>query len=360
MHSFTITITCILFLIPIFVFAIQEGTDVADPSAYPYYVMLGNPHVCGGMIISFNPPIILTAAHCVADAEHPLSMTHNPYFVGYGDVDRKHHIINPIVDWLIHPNYENDKGQIDMHYDIAIIKLQKPFKPSAHVARVALWSEKDLYIPRQAVLMGYGYTNVDKPEAKILQRISVNVTKFTAGYSDMVEAMSSRSEEMACHGDSVALGLLARIFGVYDHDPSHATCPIPLRAENNVPTIIESFCNISNMLKWIADESGITVEQLTDPLFVPNSTCYEDCLGRWKGIRPEEIDEDENNSSQWHIGFGDSTFEKNNPDKWWVGPLVQQRAIFSSDASTSTIISTIPIIRHIPLSYFFSLLLLLL
>ena len=202
MHSFTKTITCILFFIPILVFAIQDGTNVDDPSTYPYYVMLGNPHVCGGMIISFNPPIILTAAHCVADAKHPLNVTDNPYFVGYGDVDRKHHTINPIVDWLIHPNYENGQGRIDMHYDIAIVKLQKPLIPSAHIARVALWSSKDLDIPRQAVLMGYGYTKIDNPEAQTLQQISVNVTKFTAGYSDMVEAMSSRTEEMACHGDS--------------------------------------------------------------------------------------------------------------------------------------------------------------
>ena len=152
----------------------------------------------------------------------------------------------------------------------------------------------------------------------------------------------------------VALGLLARIFGVYDRDSSRATCPIPLHAEGNTPTIIESFCNISNLLKWIAEETGITVEQLTDPLFVPNSTCYEDCLGRWKGIRPEQVDEDENNSSQWHIGFGDSTFQKNHPDKWWVGPLVQESAIFSSDTSSSTIISTLPILRRVPLSSFFS------
>ncbi|KAI9246289.1 trypsin-like cysteine/serine peptidase domain-containing protein [Phascolomyces articulosus] len=362
MYFFITIALCCIYFVPVLVLAIQEGVNVNDSSTYPYYVMLGNPHVCGGIIISFNPPIVLTAAHCVADVEHPLNMTQNPYFVGYGDIDRKHHTINPIVDWLVHPDYLKDQGEVDMHHDIAIVKLQKPLKPSARIARVALWSAKDLDVPRQAMLMGYGYTRVDQPEARILQHMPVNITKFTAGYSDMVEAMSSHSDERACHGDSgsplivqkqvnngtslpVAVGLLARIFGVYDHDPSHATCPVPFDTESKAPTIIESFCNLSNMLKWIADETGITVEQLVDPLFEPNSTCYDECLGRWKGTRPEEIDEDEKSSKQWNIGFGDSIFEKNHPDKWWIGPLVQQESLFTSDSSSTTILTPI---RHFP------------
>ncbi|KAI9477702.1 trypsin-like cysteine/serine peptidase domain-containing protein [Zychaea mexicana] len=205
MHlSGILVVALLVVLIPAVVFAIQDGTDVTDPTTFPYYVMLGNPHVCGGVILLFNPAIILTAAHCVVDAPHPLSLTtrHNPYFVGYGDIDRKSQTINTITDWIVHPDYEDSNGQVDMHHDIAIVKLQKPLKPSDTVARVALWSAKDFDIPRQAELMGYGYTRIDKPEAPTLQRIAVNVTRFTAGYSDMVEAMSSHDSEMACHGDS--------------------------------------------------------------------------------------------------------------------------------------------------------------
>ncbi|KAI8139722.1 trypsin-like cysteine/serine peptidase domain-containing protein [Fennellomyces sp. T-0311] len=199
--SITLVVTLLSFTL-ISVYAIQDGEEVTDPSAYPFYVMLGNPHVCGGIIISFNPAIILTAAHCVADAPHPLTLPHNPYFVGYGHTNRKHQTINPIVDWVVHPEYENSRGQINMHHDLAIVKLQKSLKPSDRIDRVALWAAKNINIPRQAILMGYGYTHVDQPEARTLQRISLNVTRFTAGYSDMVEAMSAQDNEKACHGDS--------------------------------------------------------------------------------------------------------------------------------------------------------------
>ena len=192
----------VISLVLISVRAIQDGEEVADPSAYPFYVMLGNPHVCGGIIISYNPAIILTAAHCVIDAPHPLTLANNPYFVGYGHADRKHQTINAIADWVVHPDYQNGHGEVDMHRDVAIVKLQSPLTPSAQISRVALWSAKDVYIPRQAVLMGYGYTQVNDPEARVLQRIPLNVTRFIAGYPDMVEAMSAHDNEMACHGDS--------------------------------------------------------------------------------------------------------------------------------------------------------------
>lgn len=132
--------------IPIVV-AIQNGTTIDDPAFYPYYVMLGNPHVCGGILISLNPAIVLTAAHCVADALHPNASEPNPYFAGYQHVDRKKHKLNPIQDWVVHPRYLDHHNNPDMHYDIALVKLKYALDKSNKVSRVALWPS-DRSLPR--------------------------------------------------------------------------------------------------------------------------------------------------------------------------------------------------------------------
>lgn len=50
--------------------------------------------------------------------------------------------------------------------------------------------------------MGFGYTGIDKPEADLLQRTTLAVTQFSPGTSNMVEAVASHDESLACHGDS--------------------------------------------------------------------------------------------------------------------------------------------------------------
>lgn len=118
-----------------------------------------------------------------------------------------------------------------------------------------------------------------------------------------------------------AVGLLARIFGVYDPDPASATCPISFRTDSQTPTIIESFCNLSNVLDWIAAETGLSVQQLTDPFFdATKSLCFDDdCPGRWDA----EENDDSGLSNWWHIGFGDRQFDHNHPEHWWIGPVFQ-------------------------------------
>lgn len=138
MHSSTTLLWIVLVWITIPISAIQSGSDVDDPTLYPFYVMLGNPHVCGGVLLSLNPAIVLTAAHCVADAPHPFTIEKNPYFAAYSHIDRKKQKINAIDDWVVHPNY-NISNNVDMHYDLALVKLKDPLKQSDRVDRVALW-----------------------------------------------------------------------------------------------------------------------------------------------------------------------------------------------------------------------------
>lgn len=189
------------------VVAIYNGTTVTDPTIYPFFVMLGNPHVCGGVIISYNPPIVLTAAHCVADAHHPSTLplgASNPYFAGFRGTDRRKHKINRIVDWVIHPSYMDVRGEIDMHYDIALIKLHVPIEPSSSVSRVALWPEQEELInPRQGVLMGFGYLGTaDQDQANILQQMVLDVSRFSLASQEMIEAVTPLDFGWACHGDS--------------------------------------------------------------------------------------------------------------------------------------------------------------
>lgn len=123
------------------VMAIQNGTVVQDSTLYPYFVSLGNPHVCGGAFLSLEPEAwVITAAHCVYDASLP-PPSPNPYFVSFGDVSRPKQQIGEIANWIVHPDYATESGETDMRYDVALVKLKNPVKESPTVSRVALFKD---------------------------------------------------------------------------------------------------------------------------------------------------------------------------------------------------------------------------
>lgn len=123
------------------VFCIQNGHDVASENEYPFYVMIGNPHICGGTLISYDPALILTAAHCVDAPIHPTNYTKdkNPYFALYNDIHRDKQKADAIIDWNVHPLY-NLSGNIDVKYDAAIVRLETPIKKSSRTKRAPFWS----------------------------------------------------------------------------------------------------------------------------------------------------------------------------------------------------------------------------
>lgn len=121
---------------------IQYGTDVLEINQYPFYIMIGNPHICGGTLLSYDPPFVLTAAHCVADAglqPSNFSKQENPYFVNYYNAHRDKQKSISILDWTIHPKY-NVSGTVNLNYDVAIVQLATSLKRSSKVKRVPLWS----------------------------------------------------------------------------------------------------------------------------------------------------------------------------------------------------------------------------
>lgn len=139
--KYLITIMFVVTILIKHVFGIQNGQEVTLQYRYPFYVMIGNPHVCGGTLISYDPALVLTAAHCVDAPIHPTEYAKgkSPYFVLYNDIHRDKQRPMAIVDWHIHPLY-NVSGSVDIKYDVAIVRLESPLKKSARVKRVPFWS----------------------------------------------------------------------------------------------------------------------------------------------------------------------------------------------------------------------------
>ncbi|KAG1460141.1 hypothetical protein G6F56_006015 [Rhizopus delemar] len=253
--------------------------------------MLGNPHLCGGTLLSYDPAFVLTAAHCVADA-----LPDHSSFVSYHDVKRAHQKKVGVSSWSIHPLY-NVSLTINPSYDVAIIRLDQPLAPSRRVRRVPLWPP-DMN-PTQITkgeLVGFGYTSNKEEQAQILQKIELNITLFDQGN---IQARSNTERNVACHGDSggplvvhhdqipFVIGSLVRIYGA--RDTERLTCPVPLDSEihwGKSNKVVESFVNTASVLDWISQVTALSLKDLTDPGFVPPSSVVEE---------PNEI-------GHWHIG----------------------------------------------------------
>lgn len=142
----------VLFAILDIVLCIQHGADVSDITQYPFYIMIGNPHICGGTLLSYDPPLVLTSAHCIADAEfHPSDKSRrNPYFVNYNNAYRDKQKSMSIIDWSIHPLY-NVSNNVNQNYDVAIVKLATPLTQSSRIKRVPLWSPSMEITPKRGM-----------------------------------------------------------------------------------------------------------------------------------------------------------------------------------------------------------------
>lgn len=283
--------------------AVQWGQDVTNQNKYPFYIMIGNPHVCGGTLISYDPPLILTAAHCVDAPVHPKQFTRdkNPYFALYNDIHRDKQKAMAIVDWTIHPLY-NVSGTLNVRYDAAIIQLESPLRKSARIKRVPFWSPSmSLSLPSKAELVGFGYSDLEGHLAETLQLLPLDITKFDPNSTDYIESRSDTENHVACHGDSggplivyhpvrnpatnrtmnvpFVLGDLTRIFGARDAKSDQLTCPVALNTHTNGAqnTVIEVFTNAAGLLDWISSISGISAEDLSNPFYSPPHPPCKNC-----------------------------------------------------------------------------------
>jgi secreted trypsin-like serine protease len=347
--------------------SIQFGQDVTYQNKYPFYIMIGNPHVCGGTLISYDPPLILTAAHCVDAPVHPTQYTRdkNPYFVLYNDIHRDKHKAMAIIDWTIHPLY-NISGTLNIRYDAAIIQLESPLQKSARIKRVPFWSPSmSLSLPSKAELVGFGYSDLEGNLAQTLQLLPLDITKFNPNSTEHIESRSETENQVACHGDSggplivyhpvlnpstndtinvpYVLGDLTRIFGARDARPDQLTCPIALKSHTigSKNTVVEVFTNAAGLLDWISSVSGISKEDLSNPFYTPPHPPCKNC--HYKTIDKDKTNShntNDNNASYYDADDDDevddgsetSNETKQNP-LWRISVVTDENGLLDTEDS---------------------------
>lgn len=195
---------CFILCIYIFLFgythAIQNGTEVQDWNQYPFYTAIGNPRLCGGAFLSFNPTWVLTAAHCVVNTSTTPS-SKNGYYIMYGNMTRSGSHIAPIESWIIHPQYAYNNS--DVEHDLAVIKVpNNSIIASSGVSRIPLLSNAaSIQIGQQSWVMGYGFTSVGGNESTQLRAINESISYVDSDSLNLIRANTAPYSGV-CHGDS--------------------------------------------------------------------------------------------------------------------------------------------------------------
>jgi hypothetical protein len=231
-------------------------------------------------------------------------------------------------------------------------------------------------------LVGFGFTGLNQPEAKVLQRLQLDITRFDPNGFYNVEAKSDTEEHIACHGDSgsplvtyhsvtnpatnknvtvpFVLGNLARIFGAHDLNSKTLTCPIPHEVNSHSfnssqNTVTESFCNVASMLDWISQVSGISKENLSDPFYTPPHPPCVNC--KKKNIQDknkshnglennytnitynsnmDDFDDDEEDDDEDDEIAAENDKKKQNPE-WHIGVAANENGLLGDGSNNPTI-----------------------
>lgn len=220
----------------------------ADVGQFPWYAVLLNDYLCGGLLISED--YILTAAHCLIDQ--------NKTFVELGMIRITNRPGNTIEvqDYIIHPNYTTVPRN-----DIAIIKLPQSIQFNSVIQPIRL-ATKTIKNSMSAVatVAGYGATEdfshsylLKYTQVKILSDDECEATEVTYNSETNLCALGYENEfSGTCEGDSgsplvvdyegesVAVGIVSyRVQPCFSGSPNFHT-------------------RISSYISWIEDVTGLS------------------------------------------------------------------------------------------------------
>lgn len=195
--------------------AMTGGTSVQSSSKYPFSVTLTDPILCGGSIISLDPPWILTAAHCIENSE----INPDGYTVAYGNRNFSEQSYAAITQAISHPLYVSSQQlQTQVYatdrtdvipYDIGLIRLKYPLVANTHVNRIPLlmnFTDNEGISKTMNMLetIGMGYTGYEKPHAELLQFTQCNSSNMGTLRDNNFNhsIILATSNAGLCHGDS--------------------------------------------------------------------------------------------------------------------------------------------------------------
>jgi secreted trypsin-like serine protease len=188
--------------------AMAGGVEAKSSTQYPFSVTLTDPILCGGSIISLDPPWILTAAHCVESYhqnDKPSVMYGNRNFTKQSVATIKRTVMHPLYltsAQLERQVYTLDKNDL-IPYDIALIELTEPLIESDHVKRIPILINDTLTV-QEAETIGMGYTGISQPHAELLQSTFCNLSNTETLKSNNFNhsTILVTSDAQLCHGDS--------------------------------------------------------------------------------------------------------------------------------------------------------------
>jgi hypothetical protein len=207
--NFIILVLILILYQVIPVIGISGGRAVDSSVEYPFAVKLTNPVLCGGSIISLNPPWILTAAHCLQGIQD--SPQNDPTVV-YGSAYSGEQKYATIKLAIVHPLSRSAEqigsplsDDLDtVPYDIGLLQLKEALIEDQNTNRIPIYNERKQIQPTSSFeAVGMGYTGYGKSEPSVLQLAICNKTTdllLENNFNHSVTLVTSSS--VLCHGDS--------------------------------------------------------------------------------------------------------------------------------------------------------------
>lgn len=170
----------------------------SDPDSKNAVLLFLDGQLCSSTVIADS--VLLTAAHCVADADVANSRA---IFANSWDSSRE---FNPKIDgakikyFLVHPQFNPRLGEENILSDIALVFLNEKVPADYPVFKIAdptsLPKNGSLY------LYGYGFTKYNSNDGKILRKTEIKRNKFKVINNTHKVIIDQTNEIGVCMGDS--------------------------------------------------------------------------------------------------------------------------------------------------------------